>query len=168
MKKQEKFKVGDKIIELGQVFRVFKISKIKNGDGNLETVMFFKSHYASKYISKLICSIPLKNIEENDIRKPISLREFKSLLGMLKKKRRLQDSVDLDNLKELLKLNSPADTIEVLCNLCEERKMKPESFTKSKKDVYGLAITRLIQEFALVSQISLEKAEEKINLALQD
>lgn len=165
--KNRKYKVGDKIVELGEVFRIFKIRKEKNDEGVYERIIYFKPYYKRNNSSGIICSIPLKNINKTSIRKPISRKELKGLFKELKKKNRIEAFPPINESKVLLKSDDLADTVKLLKILYKEKKIRPESFSKSKKDVLDSAFERLTQEFALVGGVSLEKAKDEIALALQ-
>ena len=167
MKNKEKFKVGDNIVELGQVFRIFKIKRVKNGDGELEKVLFFRPYYQTKNIASIVCSIPIKNVELTSIRQPMTEQEFREYTKKLKKRIKLDIFPAINTIKVLLKSNDPDDTVMVLKVLYNEKKKKPENFSKSKKDIFNLAMEYLVEEFALVGGVSLDKARERINLALQ-
>ena len=167
MKKKNKYKVGDKIVELGQVFRIFKIKEEKNDDGELGRVIFFKPYYKTEDIRSITCSIPEKNIEKTFIRRPITREELKDLVVLLKKSRRDETEIDVNKAKTLLKTNDPADAVKLIYILQKEKKREKENFSKSKKGIFKEAIELLVQEFALVDKISLDKAREKIHSALQ-
>ncbi|MCH7640789.1 hypothetical protein IID22_01125 [Patescibacteria group bacterium] len=168
MAKKINFKVGDKIVDSGQVFRIFKIKKQKNDDGELERVVYFKPYYPNTKNSGVICSIPLKNIEKTEIRKPLSTDEVKRLFRKLKKRKKFEENTDINKTKELLKGNDPVTNVDLIRILWIEKKHNAEYFSKNKRDVYNLAIDRFAQEFALVKGLSLEKAKERVHLALQD
>ena len=87
---KKKFKVGDKIVEFGQVFRIYKIEKIRDSNGELERAIFFRHYYQRRNIATLVCSIPIKNVEKTKMRKPISQKEFRLLIKKLKKKRKIE------------------------------------------------------------------------------
>lgn len=167
MKKKNKFKVGDKIIELGEVFRIFKIEERKDNNGKPVRVIFYNPYYQTEKTQSVICSIPVKSISQTQIRRPIKRKEFMALVEKLSKRKHIDSFCDLNIAKTLLKSNNPSDTIDVLRSLLEEKKEAKENFSKSKKDILNETINILIQEFALVSGLSLEKAREKIDLALQ-
>ncbi len=158
MKNKQELKVGDKIVEQGQVFRIFKIQK--------ETI-FYKPYFCVKGETSFTCSIPAENVDKTKIRNPISLADLKTLTEKLKIKNKTQDCPNADDAKELLKSDDPIETVVVLRTLWEEKERSPENFSRSKKEIFELAMERLVQEFALVSRISLEKARERIDLALQ-
>jgi RNA polymerase-interacting CarD/CdnL/TRCF family regulator len=164
--KKRKYKVGDKIVELGQVFKIFKIKKIIDTNGKLEKVIFFRPYYQTKQVASLVCYIPIKNVEKTKIRKPISQKEYRQLIKKLKKKIKVEEFPAINKAKELLKSNNPADTVEVIKTFCKEKE-KSENFSKSKRDILNLAMENLVEEFALVGGVSLDKARERINLALQ-
>ena len=168
MAKKINFKVGDKIVDSGQVSRIFKIKKQKNDDGELERVVYFKPYYPNTKNSGVICSIPLKNIEKTEIRKPLSTDEVKRLFRKLKKRKKFEENTDINKTKELLKGNDPVTNVDLIRILWIEKKHNAEYFSKNKRDVYNLAIDRFAQEFALVKGLSLEKAKERVHLALQD
>lgn len=167
MKKKTKFKVGEKIVEFGQVFKIFKIEKAKNSNGELEKVIYFRPCYTKNKSAGLICSIPVNNVNKTNMRKPISLNQLRKLNNELKKRRKLQSFSNINEAKELLKSNDPSDTIKLLKTLWEEKRNKSENFSKSKKDVFSSALERLVQEFASVLGVSLKEARAKINLALR-
>lgn len=164
MKKKKKYEVGDKIVEVGQVFKIFKIKKVKNSNGELEKVIFFRPYYKTKQGNNLVCSIPVKNIKKADIRRPISREEFRQLINKLKKKWKVEEFPAINKPKELLKLSHPSDTVRLLKTLWKE-KAQSENFSKSKRDIFNLAMERLVQEFALVSKVSLKEARKRINSA---
>lgn len=167
MKKKRKFKVGDKIIELGQVFRIFKIEEVKNGNGQTERVIFYNPYYQTENTQSVVCSIPVKSITQTFIRRPIKKAQFNALFEKLNGKKRSNHYFDLNIAKTLLKSNDLSDTIDLLHFLIKERKKDKENFSKSKRDIMDESINILIQEFALVDGVSLKKAREKINLAIQ-
>jgi len=167
MKKKKKFRVGEKIIDLGQVFRIFKIEKKKDSNGKPEKIVFFKPYYQTEKTQSMVCSIPMENINQTNIRKPIKKREFETLIEKLKKRKNTNGFYDLNKAKSLLKSNNPSDVISLLQSLNTEKKEKKENFSKSREDILRKTINLLIQEFALVSKITLEKAREKIDSALK-
>ena len=166
-KKKKKLRVGDKIIDLGQVFRIYKIEKKKDNDGKSEEVIFFKPYYQTEKSHGMICSIPVKNVNQTNIRRPIKKKEFKILIERLKKRKDINSFYDLNKAKLLLKSNKPLDIVNLLRSLNIEKREKKENFSKSKQDVLRKTINLLVQEFALVSKITLEKAREKIDAALK-
>jgi len=166
MKKKRQYKVGDKVVEPGNVYRIFKIEKKKNGEGQLQKVIFFKPFFEAKNESKIVCSIPVKNIRKIDLRRVLSKKELQELLGQLKKGIKLESPTDAKELKEILNLNDLTETVRVLKTLWKEKNTF-ENFSKSKKDVMDAATESFAQELASVKGISLDKAREKIIQALK-
>lgn len=168
MAKKKNFRVGDKIVDYGRVFRIFKVKKEKNGDGEVERVIYFKPYYKEKGSPSIVCSIPLNNIEKTEIRKPLSVDEVKLLFRKLKRRKKFEENTDLGKTKELLRGNDPVSNVNLIRILWVEKKYKSEYFSKNKRDVFDLAIDRFAQEFALVKGLSLKEAKEIVYLALQD
>lgn len=162
------YRVGDKIVEFGQVFNIFQIKNQKTTDGKFEKVVFFKPYFKINNASNIICSIPLNNIEKTEIRKPITTKELKRLFKRLKKANSNNFALSIIKAKELLKSDNPLTMIKLLRILYKEKKTQPDSFSKSKKDVFESAMNKLVQEFALVSRSTPDKAREKITFALSN
>jgi RNA polymerase-interacting CarD/CdnL/TRCF family regulator len=163
---KKKYKIGDNIIELGKVFRIFKIGREKNNDGQYERVIYFKPYFDDKLSKGLTCSIPVKNINRANIRKPINKKMLSELLLKLKKSRIALNISQIAELKKYLNSSDPSDTVELIKLLYKEKKNKPDNFSSNKKYMLNLSLDKIVQEFALVGRVSLEKARENINLAL--
>lgn len=153
----EKYRVGDKIVELGQVYRIFKIEEIKTN-----RTLFYKPLFPSSHNDTLICSIPEDNLVDTNLRRPIDKKRARKLL------RSLKDDVgdfilsDVNQAKEMLTLNDPAKCVIVLKHLWLDKIDETVNFTKSKKDTFELAMNRLVQEIAVALDLSVTKAMEKI------
>lgn len=161
------FKVGDKIVEFGQVFRIFKIERTKNEDGSVERVLYFRPFFKRGDNRSMVCSIPENSLGETRIRRPISKTTLLGLFCDLSDKKCMESFKDVNEAKQLLCLNDPFQTIIVLNSLCyEQNQLEDATLPKSKRDIICLATERLIEEFAFVLDISLEKAEQKILSAL--
>ncbi len=167
MAKKKTYKVGDKIIDCGQVYSIFKICRQKNSEGEFERVIYFRPYYRGVTNSGVVCSIPLNNIEKTGIRKPLTLEEFELLLVKLKKGKILTEYSDISATKELLKENNPTSDIILIRTLWEEKKDRSEDFSKNKRDILDLVVDRFAQEYSIVKGLSLEKAKEKVYLILQ-
>ena len=167
MRKKAKYKVGDKIIESGRVFRIFKIEKAKRQNGEVEKVVHFKPYVKYNKASTLVCSIPYKNIQTACIRKPVSKQKLRKLTRKLTEMKGVQKFPDLNKAKLLLKSSRLEDAVSVIRKLWKEANGKTEILPKSKRDILGSAIDKLTQELALVENISLLKAADKINFLLQ-
>jgi len=163
MKKDKTFKVGDKIIHHGQVYRIFKI----RGERNKDKVIFFRRYFKSKKNRKLVCSIPIDSINKTNIRRLVSKKNLRDLFKTLSRKPEAKTAINIIEAKEWLTLNSPDKNVEVLNRLWHEKKIDPDHFNKTKENVFKLAIEKLSEEVAFVSDVSLMKAGKKIKNALE-
>lgn len=164
MQNNSLFKVGNKIIDYGQVYKIFKIKKEKNIDGEKETVIFYKPYFEGKE-KTVVCSIPVKNIDKAKIREPILKEELEKILNSLSKTPDIIDRVNTTQLREELNLNNLQKTAQVLKILWIDKNDETTSFTRWKQEVFNMAMERLIEEVALVCDLSLSQAREKIEQA---
>lgn len=167
MKDKKSLKVGNKIVDFGQVYRIFKIEKQKRAKGKEETVIFFRPYFKTKQNRTLICSIPVNNIKKTKIRRPISKKELRKLLKELSQKSDIEIPINITRAKEMLNLNDPHEIVRILKSLWLEKNDKSTSFTKTREKVLRLAIKRLVEEVALVNNMSIEKAKSQIEEALE-
>ena len=167
MKDKKSLKVGNKIVDFGQVYRIFKIEKQKRAKGKEETVIFFRPYFKTKQNRTLICSIPVNNIKKTKIRRPISKKELRKLLKELSQKSDIEIPINITRAKEMLNLNDPHEIVRILKSLWLEKNDKSTSFTKTREKVLRLAIKRLVEEVALVNNMSIEKAKRQMEEALE-
>ena len=85
MKDDKTFKVRDKIVHFGRLYRIFKIKKKKAKDKE-EKIILFRPYFKNPRNRAVIRSIPINNIGQTDIRRPISKKELRQLLEELSKK----------------------------------------------------------------------------------
>ena len=157
MRNKKSFRVGDKIVDFGQVNRIFKIK---------EKIIFFRPYFKTKQNKTSTCSIPLKNIVKTNIRKPISKKELEQLLKSLSKKSDLKTPINITRVKGILNLNDPHETARILKSLWMEKNDESTNFTKTRESVFKIAANRLVEEVALVNGVTLGKAEKQIKAAL--
>lgn len=160
-----KFKVGNKIIERGKVYKVFKITKAKFDD-KLERVIHYRYYFENSADRSIVCSIPECSIEHPDIRKPVSRKEIDAMLEFLSKRTRNQDDLDIAEAKSELYLNDILKTAEIIKRCFKEKRSKGQEFSKTKKDLLKAATESIVEEVALVHSVSLNSAKEKITIAL--
>ncbi|MBL7150625.1 hypothetical protein ISS86_01700 [Candidatus Microgenomates bacterium] len=160
------FKVGDKIVRLGQLYRIFRIKKQKT-KGKEERTIFFKAHFRTKQNRTLTYSIPIKNIGKTTIRRPISKKKLKILLKKFSKKIDIKKPVILAQVRGILDLNDISETARILKSLWIEKNDESKNFSKSKEDVFILSMKQLVEEAAFVGEISLIRAGEKIKAGLK-
>lgn len=162
----KKLRIGNKLVEAGRVYKVFKIS-FENSNGRKERTIHYKPHYQGINTESLVCSIPECNLEHTDIRTPIKKAEMSQLLEYLSKKSNRKWEVDVVNAKTTLNLNDVHETARVAKVFWREKMKKNVNFTKTKKDVLEAAIDQMVEEVALVIGISVNTAKEKITVALE-
>lgn len=161
------FKAGDKIIRSGRAYRIFKIKNKKNGEGKKQKIVFYKPYFKKQRNCSLICSLPAASIEKAGIRKPISKKELRLLLKKLSQNLKLKTTVDLNKAKDALKKSNLHKATKFLKRLWIEKSDQSINLTKSKQEILKLLIKYLVEEIALVGNISLTKARKKINTALE-
>ncbi|OGM14484.1 hypothetical protein A3A76_05795 [Candidatus Woesebacteria bacterium RIFCSPLOWO2_01_FULL_39_23] len=154
-------KKGNKLIERGKVYKVIKISLIKT-DGKVEKIVHYCPYFVNSLNKSLLYSIPEKSIAPEDIRKPLSKKELELVLSSLSEKMDAYPVFDIIKAKDDINLNNIQETANVLRQCLKEKKAAGENYTKVKRDFLDDVIEMMVEEVALVFNISLEKAEEKI------
>jgi len=158
-------KVGDKIVDFGRVYRIFKI------ENNLQdnTVIHFKPYFKSKKDGGMTCSIPINNINKTRIRRPINKERMHKILKKLSSKKIDEDIniLEITEAKEVLGINKATKTANILKKLWLEKQDESKNFTKSKETAFKHLIERLSEEIAYAGSTTLENAEAKIRNALK-
>ena len=175
--KNTKVKVGDKIVQLGRVYNVFKIEKRKTNNQE-ERVILFRPYFKTEESKNIVLTIPEANLARANIREPISKKELKLILAKLAEKPKKNSaatdetseikkiSLDIISVRELLNQNDPFQSVQVLKLLWREKIDKTTDISNSKYEIFNLAMDRLVEEVAFSSKLSLAKAKEKIKKAL--
>jgi RNA polymerase-interacting CarD/CdnL/TRCF family regulator len=153
---------GDKIVDLGRVYRIFKVKKRRGAKGALEKVLHYRPYFKTDKNKDVVCTIPLKNIKLANIRKPISQRQLGKIFQMLSAKPNGKKAVKAVKLKSEINLNDPFKTARALKKLWLDKVDQSTSFTLAKKRVYKAAVRRLTEEVAFVGRSTPAKAKEKI------
>jgi RNA polymerase-interacting CarD/CdnL/TRCF family regulator len=152
-----KLKVGSKFVERGEVYEVFKICKGK---------IYYRPFFAKSRNNSFVCSIPRENLEMINIRKPITKSELKEVLKSLSRKSKAEIKLDITAAKSTLNLNQIDKSVSVIRRFWAVKTREGDGFTRAKGEVLKLAVSRIVEEVALVGKLTPEKAEEKIKLAL--
>ena len=161
-------KVGDELVEYGKVYKVFKIADKKMYDGKTEKHIFFKPLYETSDNQTLSCAVPLKNVKEANIRRPLDKKKIAEILNKLTEEMNGEyELLDVNDAKDILKLNNPRKSAHVLRTIWRELNDDELNTTKSRKDVFELSMKTLAQEVALTYDLPLEKAEAKLTRALK-
>lgn len=161
------FEVGDKIIDHGQVYMISKIKEEKTLDGPKEKIICYEPYFKRRTDNALTCSIPIKNLSKTNIREPISKRQLKRVLSILSETADKEEEINITQMRETLRLNKPYKTTRVLKKLWVDKNNKSTSFSRTRKEVFSLAMKRLSEEVACVSNNSLKEARRKIINALE-
>lgn len=157
MQDNKRFKVGDKIIDFGQVYRIFKIKK---------KILFYRPYFKTKRNKGIVCSIPVKNVDKAKIRKPISKRQLKKIFNRLSEPQKINGPLQITKLREKLRFNDAFKTAQTLKTIWLDKNDESTNFTRPKKEVFDLTMKRLVEEVALVKKLSLATARKRINKAL--
>lgn len=166
-KSKKNFKVGDKIIDFGQICRIFKISQKKGSGGKRKKVIHFRHYFKTPQNRDAVYSIPVKNIRKTYIRRPVSKRELEGLIKKLSREPKETCSFSAARVKDSLNKNDVHKTARVLKSLWLEKNDESTSFTKAKKEMFELAMKRLLEEVAFVKKISVSEARKIIRESLK-
>ena len=161
----DEIKVGDKLVDYDNIFEVFKIKSEKNGSGDASKIVYFKPFFTNTKNAALECSIPQESFAETNIRKPLNRNKMIEVFAGFKKRIRITETADANELKEMLKKNDPKELVKLLKIVVREKKEKGV-ISRSKKLVFEQALKRLSREYAFVMRSSQEKAQLKISSAL--
>lgn len=167
MKKNNSLKIGSKIVEQGEVYRVYKITRTKV-DEKVQRIIHYRHFFKRTKDDSLNFSIPECSIEYPDIRCPVSRGEIGEVFEILQKWATEGVEIDIDQAKSDICENDILKTARVLKGCFKERVEKGQAFTSSKKTLLDTAINRVIEEVALVSNLSLDEARKKITSTLED
>ena len=158
----KKYKVGDKIVEFGEIYRIFKIDKKKQNDGSVEEIIHYKPLSKIGNASTIICSIPLSKVDQTAIRDPLTKEQFTFFLKELQEIK-VEIFNDINEARSALKSNTPLENLTAIKALKKES-TTVDYFNKNKTDLLNFAIEKVALEFSLVFNTSLQKAKDKINL----
>ena len=91
MDKRKKIRVGSKLVEMGKVYRVYKIEKSKT-NGEVRKIIHYKPYFSKTNTNMLVCSIPEGSMDDANIRRPINIKDAREILRTLRKKTRKSNS----------------------------------------------------------------------------
>jgi RNA polymerase-interacting CarD/CdnL/TRCF family regulator len=161
--KNNTLKVGDKIMDNGQVQRVYEI-KTREKNGETVKIALFRPYYKKGKDTTVLSSVPVKNFNEANIRKPMDKSTLKDVRAVLKDG--VENSeLELKDLKEKMNENDPFETATVAKYLWIEKKDR-EKLPPSKKKIYKKALRALSEEFAYAMGKRPEKAKASVKRAL--
>lgn len=155
MDTEKTYKVGDKVICGGYLYRIFKVDLT-------ESVIFFRPYFKENKNSSTVRKIPVQNLAKTNMREPMTKEQAIEILEMLSDGLSRNHLTDLNEAKELLIQNNLVGTVQVLKWLWVDKQDEEKGFSLSKKRVWDMASERLIEEIAYVHDVSLEEAEKMI------
>jgi len=155
------YKKGDFLIDFGQVFKIIRIDTVKTSSGT-DKLLVFTPYFKTDNEAEITSSLPESNLDKTTIRKPSSKKDFEYVMSILSDKKVEPEIVDVLTAKAVLNQNDPTLVAETIRKLYLEKSDQDVKFTSSKKYVYQMLISRLAEELALINNISLEKAQTKV------
>jgi len=158
-------KVGSKIVELGNVYIIFKVEKVI-ADEKTDRVIHYRPYFKNSFNETIVCTIPERSIVPPDIREPESRKAIREMLIYLSGRPEIVDDLDVIKAKTTLNTNILLDSARILRRSYKLKKARGDELSKNKRDVVGLAMSRVVEEVAIVYGMSLEQAERKITSAL--
>ena len=158
MTDKARFKRGDRVVKLG---KAYKVVKAQNG------VIVYKPYFEKRGNNSLVGSIPIENIKDNYIRKPVSNYRLNKLTKKILYKKSRVKQAGSTKIKTDLGKNEIGKTLTVVKKLWLEQKDKSRTMAISKMNVYKQARQQAIEEIALTRGISLQKARLVLNRALR-
>lgn len=164
---QTKLRVGDKIVDFGQVFRIFKIKTQKSRSGKKERVIFFRPYFRTDKNKDYVSSIPIGSIPLTRIRRPFSKSRLKKVLGKIAARPKNTNPVNVNRAKEKLKLNNPEATARIVRRLWRDKQDEETTYPTSKQLLMKTAMKGLIEEIALALKTTPEKAKERVEEELR-
>lgn len=162
------FKVGDKIIDNGKVYEIFKIKKEKTSSGVQEKIIYYEPYFENSAGNTLICSVPMRNLDKANIRRPISKKELKKVLKTLSNPVNDEKQIKVPQMRETLCLNNLCKTAQILKRLWVDKNNSSTNFSRTRQELFDSAMQRLIQEVALVDDLPLKEARRKIKEVLTE
>ena len=94
-------------------------------------------------------------------------KQLRELLACLIKEPDSEESFNVPKAREVLTLNDPNKTAQILKTLWREKNDESKNFTKTQRDIFKSSIKQLAEEIAFVQGISLTEARKKIKRSLR-
>ncbi|MDD3679312.1 MAG: hypothetical protein PHX72_00395 [Candidatus Shapirobacteria bacterium] len=161
-----KLKIGDKIIDFGRVYRVFKISCHKTPAGE-KRVIHFRPYFKRSGNRSLVCTIPEESLLKTNIRRPVGSGEARVLLRKISTPAQTTKGADLDWARQVIAENDLASMVDFLKYLYYGRKREEKDFTTSQKRIINSLINRIAGEVGLALRKKPEQVRESINCNLK-
>jgi len=168
MAEKLKFKRGDLVVDKGRVYKIFKVRRRENEEGEEQRIIFYRPHFKNKKNETLEVSIPAENMKESEIRKLVSEEKMDEALESLEELYDLDKRLNIKSAKAVLGGNDFDETVEMLRKSWADKENEEVNFTTSKRRVFRRLKRRIAAEMASIKDISLNKAQKEMNAALSE
>jgi RNA polymerase-interacting CarD/CdnL/TRCF family regulator len=164
MTKQITLNLDSLFITKGKVYRVFHIEDSpKEGD---ERTIHYRPYYMDSTNTTLVCSIPESSIRQIDARNPVSKAEMLKLMNSLSNVGAEVDDISAAEAKSILEQNNIHEIAMVLKVYWRARRENGGKYTRAREEIINTSIAKMLEEVALLNDISLDEARNRIKIAL--
>lgn len=165
---EQEFKVGDHLVKFGKLYKITKIKEEKIGDSEeKERMIYYRPVYIKRERHNVLCSIPEKNVNKIDIRRPHSKKALNNFLKNVAEITQADKKLRTKKVKTYVYTNNLDDVAYYMKNLWLEKKDPDINYVTSKRRVFEKLLATSKEEIAHTFDISLKKAEKKIFKALK-
>ncbi|MFA6007121.1 MAG: hypothetical protein WC784_00545 [Candidatus Shapirobacteria bacterium] len=158
------FSVHDFITDFEDIYQIFGKKSEKDYHG--VDCEYFLYHSIKDNQKAASFSIPVNNILKSGLRRLIEIPEIEEIYQILKKPLNNTDIFDFKTIKETLYLNDPIKTAFVLKQLCANKVVTAEKFSKNYQEILNEIVLHLSNEIAFVTKKTPESVEKKIRSLL--
>ena len=156
------FKIGDKLVDYGQVHRVFKIQRGVTFNSAKVDYIYYRPYFKKGKDSTLSCRIPMQSIGETKLRRPVTKDKMKLVLALLEQMPEIDVSMNVIEASACFKENNLEETARLLRLLWVEKQDPEKKLTVRKKMIFEDALRHIAEEMAVVYDMDLEKAVRKV------
>jgi RNA polymerase-interacting CarD/CdnL/TRCF family regulator len=156
------FAVNDYIIDFENIYQIFEQKNQKNYSGQNAEYFFYRSIETNSRNQQVVCSTPIENIAKSGLRHLIDLKDVKDFYKQLEEKYDEVNFIDPKLIKEILYLNNPLKNLDILKQLFSEKNQKPDTFSRSNKELTENLLNHVSNEIAFVAQKPVVTVKAKI------
>jgi RNA polymerase-interacting CarD/CdnL/TRCF family regulator len=160
------YKKGDVLIGQGTVFKVIKIEKRKNMEGEEVDYLVYEPFFKTKRTKTLRCSMPVANVEKTAKRSLVSKKELKDLLHALEEVEKGYESPSPNEVTEVINGVELSQRLAILKRMWLDKHDPDVKLSISKIGSFKKIFLQASQEVAAVLGKSLEEAEEVLKKRL--
>ena len=165
-KNNDLFSVGDYIIDFENIYQIFEQKKQKNYSGHESEYFFYRSVKNDTQDKQIVCSTPIENIAKSGLRHLIDKKEVINFYQKLEENYNEGDFTDPKLIKEMLYLNDPLKSLNVLKQLFLEKNKNPETFSRSNKELTDGILKHIVEEISFVTKKPIATIKTKITSVL--